>query len=145
MSNICTWQVRMQNRNAENLCLLILKQFQLIIILIVSFNYHSTSHVKLYLYQIKMIINNNLKIMYIWYNETKIILRNIGLRFLFFTGTKFLAAMSSSRSDKVTNSISVSVGSHFVQFGAFIAFEARCFEGVARVSQGRLFKVSRVL
>ena len=41
-------------------------------------------------------------------------------------------------------SVRPSVRSHFVWFGAFKAFEARCFEGVARVSQGCLFEVSRV-
>ena len=41
-------------------------------------------------------------------------------------------------------SLSPSVRSHFVKVGAFEAFEARCFEGVARVSQGCLFEVSRV-
>ena len=48
--------------------------------------------------------------------------------------------MSSSRSDDVTKF----VRSHFVKFAAFKALEARCFEGVARVSQGCLLEVSRV-
>ena len=55
----------------------------------------------------------------------------------------FLAKMSSSRSNNVTKCVCVSVCSHFV-CGAFKAFEAQCFEGVARVSQGCLFEVSRV-
>ena len=38
----------------------------------------------------------------------------------------FLAAMSSSRSDDVTNSVCLSVCSHFVKFGDFEVFEARC-------------------
>ena len=38
----------------------------------------------------------------------------------------------------------VCVQSHFVKFAAFKAFKARCFEGVARVSQGRLFEVLRM-
>ena len=53
----------------------------------------------------------------------------------------FLAAMSSSRSDDVTKSVCLSVRSYFVKFGAFKLFEAICFEGVTRVSQGCLFEV----
>ena len=44
----------------------------------------------------------------------------------------------------MTMSLSVCVGSQFVMFGVFKAFEARCFEGVSRVSQGCLLEVSRV-
>ena len=40
----------------------------------------------------------------------------------------FLAAMSSSRSDDVMMCVYVSVGSHFVSFEAFNAFETRYFE-----------------
>ena len=39
---------------------------------------------------------------------------------------KFLAAMSSLRSDNVTNSVCLSMCSHFVKFEDFEAFEARC-------------------
>ena len=39
---------------------------------------------------------------------------------------EFLAAMSSSRSDDVTNSVCLSVCSHFVKFEDFEVFEARC-------------------
>ena len=38
----------------------------------------------------------------------------------------FLAAMSSSRSDDVTNFVCVSVCSPFGKFGDFEVFEARC-------------------
>ena len=38
----------------------------------------------------------------------------------------FLAAMSSSRSDDVTNSVCLFVCSHFVKFRDFRVFEARC-------------------
>ena len=57
---------------------------------------------------------------------------------------KFLAAMKSSRSYDVTKCVSLCVRSHFVKFAAFKALEARCFEEVARVSQGCLLEVSRV-
>ena len=40
--------------------------------------------------------------------------------------------------------MSSSLGSHFVQFRAFKAFEARCLEGVARVMQGFCKSASRV-
>ena len=46
--------------------------------------------------------------------------------------TKLLAPMSSSISKYVTKS----VGSHFVQFGAFKAFEAKGFKVVTRLLQG---------
>ena len=56
--------------------------------------------------------------------------------------------MSSSRIEDVTKFVRVCVcvciWSHFVSFQAFKAFKARCFERVERVSQGCLFKVSRV-
>ena len=65
---------------------------------------------------------------------------------------KFLAAKSSSRSDDVPMFVCVCVcvclcvciWSHSVLFGAFRVFEARCFEWVAMLSQGCLFKVSRM-
>ena len=41
------------------------------------------------------------------------------------TYSKFLAAMSSSRSDDVTKCVCVCVWSHFVQYGEFQAIEAR--------------------
>ena len=44
----------------------------------------------------------------------------------------------------MTMSLSSFVRSQSVKFGAFKAFEARFFEGAARVSQGCLFEVFRV-
>ena len=49
--------------------------------------------------------------------------------------------MSISRSDDVTKSVSGFVCVWGVKL-FFKAFDARCFEGVARVSQGCLFEVS---
>ena len=43
----------------------------------------------------------------------------------------------------MTLSLSSFVRSHFFKFGAFKAFDARCFERVARVSQGCMFEVPR--
>ena len=52
---------------------------------------------------------------------------------------KFLAAMSSSRSDDVPKSVCVCVcGESFCLVGALKAFEARCFEGFAREFHGVL-------
>ena len=50
----------------------------------------------------------------------------------------FLAAISSSRSDDVTNSVCVSLCGHFVNFGDF-----EVLWGVTRVSYGCLKSVSR--
>ena len=45
----------------------------------------------------------------------------------------------------MTMSLSLSGKSHFVWFGAFIAFETRCFEGLTRMSPGCLKDVQIVL
>ena len=58
--------------------------------------------------------------------------------------TNFLAAMNSSRSDDVTKFVCPFVCSHFVEYGAFKAFETRCFEGVVKVAQVYLFEISWV-
>ena len=44
----------------------------------------------------------------------------------------------------LSSCVRLCVRSHFVKFAVFKAFEARCFEGVVRVSQGCLLEVSRV-
>ena len=55
----------------------------------------------------------------------------------------FLAAMSSSRSDDVTNAVCLSVTCFFFYFEAVKSFEARRLQGVSRVFQERFKSISR--